>query len=560
MASLGGYWKLADLLRNMADPSSTMRTTAVVQDVDGDGVVWVVPAGSEEAVPVNGVSVASARSGETVTLEISGGRASILGNASDPAAGTDYVERQVQPVVSKADLAEEDALRARAAADSAQESADAADKAAARAQSSATTANVTANSALNQLSTVEDVVGTLGWIAEHGTYEPTGDGDVADGKTYYERVRTFELTQDVAILLGKEYYALVVEYHLTSDTSVDSGKTYYARSESYAPTADGEVVAGKAYYRMVTTYALTEDETVVAGKTYYELSFDYVRTQDEHVVEGKDYYAYEDDEYVLVENPVDEDIASYYERVDSYAQVASPTDAGIPGYYERTDYYELVEVAGGENPQSLGWYELSVSYAEVAEPSVEDLPTYYEQSSSYELVAEPDVAQIATYYEVTFTTYNVASPEEGSNPSALGLWELTGVDEAVTAYVASHLSLTDSGLYLITDDVGYRLHLASDGWEITDAQGVPVTATFVENGRATTRQGRVDQLHIDMRPDRISFVMPDGVTEAAYITVDEFGNSSFSIANAIVLDQLNIGTWRWLQRSNGNLTLKWIGD
>ena len=44
-----------------------------------------------------------------------------------------------------------------------------------------------ADSALVQLATVEDVVGTATWIAEHGTYEPTEDAAVDDSKVYYER-------------------------------------------------------------------------------------------------------------------------------------------------------------------------------------------------------------------------------------------------------------------------------------------------------------------------------------------------------------------------------------
>lgn len=93
-------------------------------------------------------------------------------------------------IISAADAASS----AQASANAAQNSANAAGAAAAQAISdaatasaSATRANTSANSALAQLGTVEDVLGTVSWIAEHGTYSPTADVQVDASKVYYER-------------------------------------------------------------------------------------------------------------------------------------------------------------------------------------------------------------------------------------------------------------------------------------------------------------------------------------------------------------------------------------
>ena len=53
------------------------------------------------------------------------------------------------------------------------------------AKTSAETAIQSAETALTQLSVVEDVVGTVSWIAQHGYYELSEDTTVSDIKTYY---------------------------------------------------------------------------------------------------------------------------------------------------------------------------------------------------------------------------------------------------------------------------------------------------------------------------------------------------------------------------------------
>lgn len=179
--NLGGYWKLAEVLKGMTDAEPPKAGTATVRDVDGDGTVWVVPTGSDEAVPVTGMSVASVSSGDVVTVEANGGRLSITGNATAPAVGSTYVRETVEPVeatanralgdaeraAAAADEAEGEAKRAHEAADAAQLSADEAAGAASDAKASATTANTAANDALTQLSTVQDVVGVVEWAAAH---------------------------------------------------------------------------------------------------------------------------------------------------------------------------------------------------------------------------------------------------------------------------------------------------------------------------------------------------------------------------------------------------------
>ena len=82
------------------------------------------------------------------------------------------------------------AVAAQQAADQATIDADAALQAANNAQRDATTANKAANGALDQLSIVEDVVGVLNWVSQHGTYSASTDTEVEPGKYYFTRSGT----------------------------------------------------------------------------------------------------------------------------------------------------------------------------------------------------------------------------------------------------------------------------------------------------------------------------------------------------------------------------------
>lgn len=241
---------LADALATEAEARSSEHTATVLRR-DNSGTLWVRVAGGADESPVNGTVWAEAAPGDTVLVRIEGGRLSLMGNVSTPSVGATHVARAVEPVAETADqalseagraqqaaeAAEADAARAHEAADAAQGSADdaayaatlaearalvaegaandaisaAGDAATAAAQAisdaasaqssaqsaaadaasalaSAARANTHANDALTQLSIVQDVSGTLGWISEHGTFSQTSDTAVVDGTVYFELV------------------------------------------------------------------------------------------------------------------------------------------------------------------------------------------------------------------------------------------------------------------------------------------------------------------------------------------------------------------------------------
>lgn len=169
-------------------------TQATVTRVEGS-TVWVHIPGGVDETPVK--KTVSAKEGDIVQVRIANGSAYLMGNASSPPTDNTEAFKARDTAIEAKDVAErseETAKRAQDAADSAEkaagrawEKAGEAEEAAGEAKDSARSANEAAKGALTQLSVVEDVVGTLSWISEHGTYEKTGDTHVLPGKHYFSK-------------------------------------------------------------------------------------------------------------------------------------------------------------------------------------------------------------------------------------------------------------------------------------------------------------------------------------------------------------------------------------
>lgn len=197
-------------------------TTATVTRVE-DGKAWVHIPGGVAETPAE--LTINAKQGDSVMVRVAGGRAFLLGNATNPPTDDSTAET----ALANANDALHSAINARIAADSAEQSAEeaqasagtaeraaaqavtdastaktsaseakadaaAAASAASQAQtsadsalSSAQSAQSSANGALKGLSTVQDVIGVLDWAKENATYTLTTDTDIVPGKTYWTR-------------------------------------------------------------------------------------------------------------------------------------------------------------------------------------------------------------------------------------------------------------------------------------------------------------------------------------------------------------------------------------
>lgn len=204
-------------------------TTATVTRVE-DGKAWVHIPGGVTETPAD--LTINAKIGDSVMVRVAGGRAFLLGNATNPptddatakealsnansalqsainaklaadsaeasaetakAAAEDAVET-AEAVHDMAEQAQTDAATAKANAQTAIADAATAKSSAESAQSSADTAlsqaqsaTSSANSALESLSSVQDVIGVLDWAKNNAQFMLTTDTDIEQGKTYWTR-------------------------------------------------------------------------------------------------------------------------------------------------------------------------------------------------------------------------------------------------------------------------------------------------------------------------------------------------------------------------------------
>lgn len=487
--------QLVSAINSKQNVKGSSSYTATVLRTDNDGTIWVhIPGGANET-PVHSTT-ADAQPGDTVTVAITNGRATISGNATSPAptgrtvevvheaaieslvmanqaeAAAEIAESAASNAVQNASVAATAASAAQDSADKAIRDASIANDQALSAMNSATQANSYAIGALMSLSDIEKVVGTLNWISDHGMYFPTNDESVQQGKQYYV------LTSGVYYPESNPTNEGLFDYSLTQDQSIDPEKTYYIRVDSFE-------------------YVKTKDVVIDGDKTYYEISvsYTYEHTQDVEIDDSKTYYVLVDDEYVVVDDPRVEDIATYFERIDhiSYIAVLNPAADNLPGYYERVENVE------------------------------------------YEPVLEPDVSDIGTYYERTVLYYELA------------------IDESIQGYVANHISLTDEGLNLIADTNKYRAILATDGLRILDSQGRVVGLHGEE-----IQLGSTDGIYFSASPSILAFRTHD--EPIAWFGMNSDGIWEMHIQNTYAEDMVRFGDYAFIKRQNGNMSLKWLGE
>lgn len=267
-----GIDKLASELQKVIEEKDKNKKTpydteAEVVRVDTE-VVWVKIPGGVDETPVQ--KTVNAKVGDIVQVRVSGGRAFLVGNGTNPptddtrANEASYQAQNAEVHAVNAEAAASDAQKsaesaridasvAHQMAENAAQSASLAAEQASVAQAQAFNATTSASLALNQLSIVENVVGVLDLLQKNGDYQETSDDTVKDNKWYFVRSGT-----------APDYVYSVVnnvstDYLLTKDTIVTAGKTYYTRTG--AGTTEDPYV-----YTAVTNPAASE------LPTYYEYS------------------------------------------------------------------------------------------------------------------------------------------------------------------------------------------------------------------------------------------------------------------------------------------------
>ena len=157
--------------------------------------------------------------------------------------------------------------------------------------------------------------------------------------------------------------------------------------------------------------------------------------------------------------------------------------------------------------------------------------------------------------EKTYYTISANAVTPSGDPSASNLYELKGIDQAVSQYIATHLALDDGGLHVVN---------GSSRMDLSPTGGVDIWS----NSKKIAHYGSDVQLgdpygyHIDIQSgenSRLSF--KNNELEIAYMSKDQL-----YIPRAVVVDSMQVGdeteggAWRWvIDPEVRDLTLSWIG-
>lgn len=453
--------KLVELMGTKPDvPSTYVGTVTSV----GVGSLAVVFDGADSPTQCDSVQV-KAIVGDRVAVEVRNHVATVSGNITNPVTDdataqgaldlaravkqetnaalaeiredvetADQAARQAQSDAATATQAASDATSAAQAATSAATAATTAARsatdAATQAQSDAEAADRHATNALAQLGTVESVLGTLTWISEHGSYEPT------------------------------------------------------------------------------------EDKAVVPGKTYYELI---------------------DGQHEAVADPVDEDISGYYELV---------IDEAVTNYV--ASHLALTDDGLWVKSDASGYRVLL--------------------SSDGMSVVDPDGATVATYGESI--SFDAARPQRIGGDSAYVEW-----DGSALKVVASEVTIAGKDA-ATTDDIDKTSGALSEAIGAAkavadgaaDAIGALSDYIRVTTSPAELELGAEGGTKATLTADSLDFSAGEDAEVVASIGVDEDGEGRLMGTRATFTRDVSVGEatedtggyWRWEQRSNGNLCLKWI--
>lgn len=161
------------------------------------------------------------------------------------------------------------------------------------------------------------------------------------------------------------------------------------------------------------------------------------------------------------------------------------------------------------------------------------------QHGQYVLTADQTPVEGKVYYTEDNGQY-VPVSDVADDPQTAGYYELQ-IDSAVSNYIASHLALTNDGLFVMTDNSDYKMQVASDGIYLWNANGIVASYT------TSVTLGDLSGMHIVLSAGRLGFWQ--GNSEVAYISTDKL-----FISDAEITNSLRLGNFIWKPRS-GRLTL-----
>lgn len=165
---------------------------------------------------------------------------------------------------------------------------------------------------------------------------------------------------------------------------------------------------------------------------------------------------------------------------------------------------------------------------------------------TYSLTEDVTIQTDKYYFTKNGDAYEVVTDPTG-NPSTQGWYELSGVDEAITHYVATHLALTNEGLFVQIDNSSSRIQITGSGMYLWSSSGV--IAQYTDE----VVLGNTSDAHIVLSPTNgLEFYQAS--TKVAWITANTLQNT-LHIEQAEIESSLRIGKFKWVVQSTNRVSL-----
>lgn len=190
-------------------------------------------------------------------------------------------------------------------------------------------------------------------------------------------------------------------------------------------------------------------------------------------------------------------------------------------------------------------YYFSVASASLtADTAINSSKVYYTRSGTspdyvYTAVENPVASALGTYYEVDFSIIQTPT----GNPNDQKYYCISGVDEAITQYVSTHLALTDDGLWVQVDNSSSKIQITGSGVYLWN------TGKRIAQYTNEVVLGDIDDVHIVLSPTN-GLEFYQGTSKVAWITAN-----TMHIQQAEIESNLRIGQFLWKVQSANRISL-----
>ena len=359
-------------------------------------------------------------------------------------------------------------------------------------------------------------------------------GNVSNPSAGVTRVSNAEGVANTAIIdAGRANAAAGIAYESASEAKASASQALTSATEASVSAMDAkksardadEAVYGTISYRYtheVDGDSVTEIVYQRIDGTYY-----YIGTDGEVDVDFSDLDRDGSDEIIIVrdDNGLDSDLKAAVSMVSDIREYAEDT----------RDYAVQTANTAGSALGQLGEVEKVVQTL-----------SWISEHGEYSLTTDAEVVLGKWYFEYNAgsNSYELTNLSPDANPSELGVYELTSVDESVSNYLSTHLALSTDALWVQMDESAYRLKISANGIYLCNEIG-----DYIAQYTTSVVLGNQNGAHIELDPQAGLGFYENATNRVAYID-----SSKLFITSAEITESLRIGKFLWKLQGNNRIS------